>query len=151
MSAQRRGPRLGGALFILSLSFVSACHCCPGDRNKILARRPISKQPVSSTRFSSDGTHVIPVKLQNTPAEWIYEGLIGGYSLSRLSENELYVVFRDRRRNVDTVYKLNNISGEIVYYFNDDRMSRKYTFDHQLILDITDTGSWTMDIYSRDL
>jgi hypothetical protein len=151
MSAQRSVSLVGVALFVLSLDCASACHCLPKRQNKILTGRAISKPPVSSTRFVYDGMRVVPARLQNTPAERLYEDPVGGFPLPRPGDNDLYIVFRDRSRGLDTVYRLNNMEGEVVYYFNNNRQSRVNTFERQLVFDISDTGSWTMDVYKRDL
>jgi hypothetical protein len=129
----------------------SACRPASVEPNHLQAPNGPNKPPARSTRFISDGRRVFPARLQNTPAELLYESRLGGYLLPRPGEDELYVIFRDKLRKVDTVYRLNSGNGEVVYYFNNNRQARKITSDRQLLFDVTAGGRWSMDIYRRDL
>src|SRR5215813_2007306 len=147
MIVQRTRSLLGGLLFVLIMSI--SCDYLPGQRyqNNRSPLNGIGMAPIRSTRFVSDGRRVVPAKLQNTPAELVYENRIGGYLMPRLVGDELYVVFRNNRRQTDTIYRLNSGNGEIVYIFNNNRQERKIISDHQVIFDISDSGAWSLDIF----
>lgn len=136
---------------------------CPEPHKKkdiVPAPRAVHLASSRSMRFEYDGQDIAPTQLQNMPAEIICKRPIGQCVLPKPQCKDLYIpkphckdlyiVFRDRWNDMDTVYKVKNGSGEIMYFSNRDQQTWVIAADRQPIFDVLTGRLWSIDSYRGD-
>ncbi len=148
------GIQSGRSLLALLLftPVTSAPRACgqPPEKTLALSPRAVYQASSRSMVFGFDGVRITPTQLHNTRAELLYDGRGGGYVLPKPWGKELHIVFRDRRNRRDTIYKVYNGSGEIMYFYNNDNQSWVMGADRQPIIEVSDGRLWSVDTYRGD-
>lgn len=150
MSIQSSRYLLAGLLFALITTAAGACKGKLQRQNLVISPRAANLAATRSMQFDFDGQIVVPTRSQNMQANLIRVAGIGEFVLPKPKDKELYVVFRDRRRERDTIYKVDNGSGEIMYFFNDGNLVWEITADRQPIIEISNGRLLKLDPYTGD-
>lgn len=135
MSIQSSRYLLAGLLFALITTAAGACEASTPESCDISARSQPGGDSLDAVRFRRPDRSADPIAKHAgkfNPCGWDRE-----FVLPKPKDKELYVVFRDRRRERDTIYKVDNGSGEIMYFFNDGNLVWEITADRQPIIEIS--------------
>ena len=150
MSMQSSRSLSARLLFTLITATASTCDPVSKPQNIPQAPRAAHMASSRSMMFESDGQNIWPTRLQNSPAELFSQNRLGGVVLPKPVGKELYIVFRDRGTGTDTVYKVKNGSGEIMYLSNNNNQMWEITADRQPIIEVSNGRVWRIDALFGD-
>lgn len=142
MSIQSSRTLFAGLSFALMAFAVNGCPNQPAT---------INRTPRVYLKFSFDGQGMVPVEQQNATAESWGTHQIGTYPLPKPAEKELFIIFRDYRRQADNIYRVVGGSGEFNYVLNGNNNLLALNADRQVVLNITDADLRSVEIYNFDL
>jgi len=142
MGIQSSRTLFAGLSFALMAFAVNGCPNQPAT---------INRTPRVYLKFIFDGQGMVPVEQQNATAESWGAHQIGSYPLPKPAEKELFIIFRDYGRQADDVYRVVGANGEFNYALNGNDNLMTLNADRQVILNVTDAGLRSVEIYNFDL